>query len=278
MSVNFLHVGPGKSGSTWLHEVLIRHPEVYLTKAKDLYFFSRYYDRGLPWYEAQFRAARPEHKIVGEICPEYLRHAQAPGRIRECLGPDIKLMVTLRDPVDRAFSSFLYLQRHGLAQPTFRQTAEASPELIDEGRYATQLRRYLRHFDRGSMHIAVFDDLQDNSQEFLGQVTKHLGIAAQAIDPALFEARLPASKARWLRAAAIGRMGADWLRHNDHAILVGRIKRMPLVQRTLYKPLGDDMPTISAQDAAFVHEELDAEVAGVEEDFGIQLRQRWGWP
>ena len=69
MSVNFLHVGPGKSGSTWLHEVLIRHPEVYLTKAKDLYFFSRYYDRGLPWYEAQFRAARPEHKIVGEICP-----------------------------------------------------------------------------------------------------------------------------------------------------------------------------------------------------------------
>ena len=77
---NFLHVGPSKSGSTWLHEVLIGHPEVYLTQAKDLYFFNRYYDRGPGWYRAQFRSAQREHKIIGEVCPDYLSCAEAPER------------------------------------------------------------------------------------------------------------------------------------------------------------------------------------------------------
>ena len=62
---NFLHLGPGKSGSSWLHETLTLHPEVYLSEAKDLYFFSRYYDRGVDWYRKQFRSAQPSDRIVG---------------------------------------------------------------------------------------------------------------------------------------------------------------------------------------------------------------------
>ena len=74
--------------------------------------------------------------------------AEAPERIHDCLGRDVRLMVTLREPADRAFSSYLYLRKHGLAAPTFRATVNASPELLDEGRYATQLRNYLRFFPR----------------------------------------------------------------------------------------------------------------------------------
>ncbi len=68
---NFLHLGPSKSGSTWLHEVLIGHPEVYLSQAKDLYFFNRYYDRGPGWYRAQFRGACSSWTIIrscGRVC------------------------------------------------------------------------------------------------------------------------------------------------------------------------------------------------------------------
>jgi hypothetical protein len=276
-NVNFLYLGPGKAGSTWLHEVLIRHPEVYLTEAKDLYFFSRYYDRGLGWYQAQFHGAQPEHKIIGEVSPDYLACAEAPERIRACLGPDVRLMVTLRDPVSRAFSAYLYFRKHGQAAPTFRQTAEALPQLIDEGRYATQLRRYMRYFSGKSLHIALFDDLQTDPQAFLDDVTGKLGIGRQIVDQKLLRARLPASQARWLPAAALTQRGADWVRRHDHAALVGRVKRMDLVQRTLYKPLGADRPTMSEQDISFVREQLDAEVSGVEEEFGIPLRKRWGW-
>ena len=130
---NFLHLGPGKSGSTWLHEVLVLHPDVFLTEAKDLYFFSRYFDRGPEWYLAHFKDATHE-SVVGEVCPDYLAEPMAARRIYDTLGPDVRLMVSLRDPVERAFSSYLYAAKHGLAAPTFRQTATAKPELIDEGR------------------------------------------------------------------------------------------------------------------------------------------------
>jgi Sulfotransferase domain len=274
---NFLHIGPSKSGSTWLHEVLILHPEIYLSLAKDLYFFSRYYDRGPGWYRAQFRDAQKEHKIIGEVCPDYLACAEAPERIRACLGPDVRLMATLREPTSRAFSSYLYLRKHGQAAPTFRDTALTDPDLLNEGRYATHLRRYLSYFDRKSLNIVLFDDLEADPQAFLDGVTSWLGVARQEVSPELLQARLPASKARWLPLAVLAKQGANAVRRLDGAELVGRLKRSPLVQRVLYQPLGDARPTMSADDVAFVREQLDGEIAGVEEEFGIPLRRRWDW-
>jgi len=275
---NFLHLGPSKSGSTWLHEVLIGHPEVYLSQAKDLYFFNRYYDRGPGWYRAQFRGATREHKVIGEICPDYLSCPQAPERIRACLGPDIRLMVTLREPISRAFSGYLYLRRHGLAAPTFRETIRTAPELVDEGRYATHLRSYLQYFKQERLHVALFDDLQADPQAFLDATTDWLGVTRQELTAGQLRAQLPASQARWLPLAVLAKRGANWVRRHDGADLVGTIKRSAVVQRLLYRPLGDDRPEMPAEDVAFIHEQLDAEIAGVESDFGIDLRRRWGWP
>jgi hypothetical protein len=274
---NFLHIGPSKTGSTWLHEVLISHPEIYFTQAKDLYFFSRYYERGLDWYATQFAGAEPQHKVIGEVSPDYLACPEAPERILDCLGPDVRMMVTLREPASRAFSSYLYLSKHGQAAATFRDTARTSPDLIDEGRYATNLRRYLRNFDRKALHVAVFDDLEAGPQEFLDEVTDWLNIERHAISPEQLEARLPASSARWLPLAVAAKRSANWVRRHDGAGVVGKVKRSALVQRTLYKPLGTGRPTISPEDIAFVREQLAGEIAGVEEEFGISLRQRWGW-
>ena len=274
---NFLHVGPGKSGSTWLHEVLVQHPQVYLTEAKDLYFFSRYYHRGLDWYYTQFSDARPEHVVVGEVSPDYLSCPEAPQRIRDSLGPEVRLAVTLREPADRAFSSYLYLRKHGLARASFRETAEASPELIDEGRYATHLCRYLRYFEAKALHVTVFDDLEADPQSYLDDVTDWLGIERLAVPPEELRARLPASKARWLPVAMLAQRGADWVRRRDGAELVGRVKRSAVVQRALYKPLGQERPAMSAEDVSFVRQRLESEITGVEEEFGIPLRERWGW-
>jgi hypothetical protein len=274
---NFLYIGPGKSGSTWLHEVLICHPEIYFTEAKDLYFFSRYYDRGLDWYSAQFRAARPEHKIIGEASPNYLITPEGPERIRECLGPDVRLMVTLREPAARAFSSYLYFRKQGLQAQSFIEATKIESTLLDEGRYATHLRRYLRCFDRKALHIGVFDDLEADPQAFLDEVTDWLEVSRYAVTPEQLEARLPAAKARWMPlAAAVGRT-ATWVRKHDGADVVGTVKRSRVVQRMLYRPLGDDKPTMSEDDIAFVRERLSGEIAGVEEEFGVELRQRWGW-
>jgi hypothetical protein len=274
---NFLHIGPSKSGSTWLHEVLIGHPEVFLSQAKDLYFFNRYYDRGPGWYRAQFRGAQREHKIIGEICPDYLACGEAPERIHASLGGDIRLMVTLRDPISRAFSAYLYLAKHGQAAATFRDTTKTSPELIEEGRYATHLRSYLRYFGRESLHIGVFDDLESGPEGFIDGVTDWLGIARLPLSPEQREARLPASRARWLPLAMLAKHGANWVRRHDGAALVGSLKRSALVQRVLYRPLGADRPQMAPEDVAFMHERLDADMEALDGEFGLGLRQRWGW-
>ena len=70
---NFLYIGPDKAGSSWLHEVLLTHPQVFMPVAeKDLYFFDRYYDRGLDWSLSQFASATPTQVVVGEVCQDYL--------------------------------------------------------------------------------------------------------------------------------------------------------------------------------------------------------------
>jgi hypothetical protein len=274
---NFLHLGPGKSGSTWLHEVLILHPEVYLTSAKDLYFFSRYYDRGVPWYASHFRDASENQHVVGEICPDYLVHPHAPERISATLGPKVSLMVTLRDPVERAFSSYLYLGKHGRAGPTFRETLQTRPELLAEGRYGTLLGRYLSYFPAAQIHVATFDDLKADPQRFLDGVTSWLHIARQPLDQALVEPRLSASAARFQPVATLAQAAADWVRKHDGAEIVGKIKRSPLVQRALYRPLGDQRPTVPEEDARWIREQLAAELATVEELFGVPVTSRWGW-
>lgn len=274
---NFLHLGPAKSGTTWLYQVLAGHPEVLLSPAKDLYFFSRCYDRGLDWYRAQFRGAGQRHNVIGEICPGYLPFGPAPERIRACLGPDVRLMVTLREPVSRAISSYLDHRKHGQAAATFRDTTRLLPELIDHGRYATHLRNYLQHFDRESLHVAVFDDLQADPQAFLDNVTDWLGIARQRLTPEQLEAQLAAGEARWLPLSKLIKHGASWARVHDAANVVARIKHSALAQRALYRPLDGERPELPAEDVAFLHEQFDAEIAGVEDEFGISLRQRWNW-
>jgi Sulfotransferase domain len=273
---NFLHIGPGKSGSSWLHETLALHPEVCLSEAKDLYFFSRYYDRGLDWYRKQFRSARPEHRVVGEVSPDYLTCPEAPRRIRSCLGPDVRLMVTLRDPAERAFSAYLHRRKHGLTV-SFREDLETS-DLIEEGRYGTQLQRYLDCFDRHALHVAVFDDLRADPQAFLDGVTTWLRIDRMVLTPEQLGTRQPASDARWLPLATVAKRAAIVVRRHNGAGVVGRVKRSALVQRVLYEPLGDSRPVMPPDDAAFVREHLEAEVAGVERQFGIPLRQLWNWP
>ena len=274
---NFLHLGPGKAGSTWLHEVLSLHPQVYLTEAKDLYFFSRWYERGEDWYLAQFAGAGGQ-PVIGEVCPDYLPAPEAAKRIYACLGGDAKFMVSLRDPVDRAFSAFLYEAKHGLAAETFRETARRMPKFIDEGRYGTQLARYTDLYPRENIHVSVFDDLQADPQAYLNDVTDFLGIGRQVLAPEDLEAKLAAGQARFVPLARLARRGADWVREHDGARLIGLVKRSSLVQKMLYRPLGDDRPVMDPADAEWVRDQLSDEIDAVEREFGLSLRQRWGWP
>ena len=273
---NFLYIGPDKAGSSWLHETLIKHPDVYLSPAKDLYFFDRYYDRGLAWYAAQFKDAG-DQEVVGEICQDYLFHPEAAERIHESLGPDVRVMVSLRDPVERAWSSYLYMRKHGIGPDTFAAALESRPELLDHGRYATGLDRFLALLPRENVHVALFDDLTSDPQGFLDGVTDFLGVASQPLTEKELEARLPAASARSVALAHAARRAADWVREHDGASVVGRVKRSPLVHKLLYTPIDREAVRPDREDVAAVRTALAKEVDSLERTLGLSLREAWGW-
>ncbi|HQR26673.1 MAG TPA: sulfotransferase [Nocardioides sp.] len=273
---NFLYIGPDKAGSSWLHETLIRHPQVYLSPAKDLYFFDRYFDRGVAWYADQFRSARDE-PVVGEICQDYLFHPLAAERIASVL-TEPRFMVSLRDPVERAWSSFLYARKHGVGPADFMAALRTEDYLLEHSRYATGLDRFTARFPRSALHLAVFDDLSADPQAFLDATTDFLGIDRMPLREEERAARLSAASARSVRVAHTVRRTADWVREHNGARVVGAVKRSPLVQRVLYRPLDKGALRPDPEAVDLIRAELGGELDRLESDYGLALRDRWGWP
>lgn len=271
---NFLYIGPDKAGSSWLHEVLLTHPDIFMTPAKDLYFFDRYYDKGTAWYAAHFARAT-DQRVVAEVCQDYLFCADAAPRIQETLEAP-RFMVSLRDPVDRAFSSYLYMLKMGQTPGTFAQALSGRPELLEHGRYGRSLDRFADLFGETSIHVSLFDDLQADPQAFVDRTVSFLGLEPLVLSEQMLAARLPAAKARSPLAARLARSAADWARVHDGANVVGRVKRSALVHKVLYQQLSEK-PRVEESDRDRIRTELDPEMQRVEQRFGVDLRHRWGW-
>jgi hypothetical protein len=273
---NFIYIGPDKAGSSWLHEMLIRHPEVYLTPAKDLYFFDRYFDRGMGWYADQFKGAGPHHTIVGEICQDYLFEPLVPDRIADNLG-QIKTMVSLRDPVERAWSSWLYARKHGMWPEDFLTALNEVPELLEHGRYAAGLDRFVTRFPRESVHIAVFDDLAADPQAFLNATTGFLGISQMSLTADEREPTLAAASARSVTVAHAARRAADFAREHGAARAIGLVKRSPIVHKLLYRPIDKAAHRPDPAAVDFIKTALADDVRRLDSDYGQQVSLRWGW-
>ena len=239
----FLFIGPDKTGSTWLYEVLRQHPRCYVPKIKDIYFFDRHYDRGLDWYLEFFKDAGPTDLAVGELSHDYLFSTAAPARIQHDF-PEIKLLTCLRDPVARTFSHYLYLVRSGLTRAPFEQALSEFPELINNSQYARHLEPFVDLFG-AQLKVLFFEHLDRDAASFAKDVFDFIGLpAAPAIDYA--QQVLPASRPRSHALARSAKFGATLARKLGMVNLVGVVKRS-FVRELLYasyksidKPTMDD--------------------------------------
>ncbi len=125
---DFLGLGVQKGGTTTLHEWLSSHPQVHLPPVKELHYFSLHHERGPAWYAAQFADA-PPGSVCGDITPYYIFHPEAPRRIQALL-PEARLIVLLRDPVERALSQYFHSQRLGLEPLGLEEALAAEPERL----------------------------------------------------------------------------------------------------------------------------------------------------
>jgi hypothetical protein len=272
---NFLFIGPDKSGSTWLAEVLSQHPQAFVAPAKDIYYFDRYYARGSKWYESHFAGA-DGRLAVGEFSHDYLSSAEACQRIRADL-PDARLITMLRQPAERAFSEYLFLRKHGLS-PTdapLRAVSRRHPSIIEGGLYGKHLRPYMEAFGAGAIFMGEFENISRRPRELLAQLCAFLGI-----DPS-FEFALPngavlsAAAPRSATIARVAKMTALGMRHAGMSNAVGRIKRSAVLHRFLYRTYGAaDRPRLSAEDRRWLNEFYRDDILTLEALVGRSY-QRW---
>lgn len=231
---NFLYLGPDKSGSSWLFEVLRHHPDCFVPACKDVYYFDEHYDKGMDWYQDFFRDARPDVPAMGELSHSYLFSMQAADRIRRDL-PEVKLMASLRQPVERCYSHYLYLVSSGLVTTSFAETIDTRPGLTRSSYYAQSVEGYLERFGPERFKVLFFDDLKTDPRGYATQVYDFLGLSFNAAfdyDKKVREARA----ARSVYMARLAKQGALMARKLGLVSLVGAVKH-GLAARLLYRPL-----------------------------------------
>jgi len=173
-----------RCGSTWLYQVLQRHPDIRMGDLKevDFFFFPRMLRYDLPWYETLFAPQQDGPKpIRGEISPRYGRlKAWQVNRIATLL-PDLRIILTLRHPIERMWSQTLYdfgrLRGRDVREvgtnELLRQLERARSKLSAD--YFRMVKIWSEAFGREAIHIGFFDLLRDDPQAYIDGVLKHVG-------------------------------------------------------------------------------------------------------
>lgn len=132
--VEFMCVGPQRTGSTWLYEQLAHHPEFcFPSNVKETYLFDRWYGTGIEWYMDQFQPTSPR-QLKGDVGPTYFDRRDVFQRIADHF-PAAKILICIRNPVERAFSVFKHYRNSGLVSDDFSEAIQQKLRILDSGRY-----------------------------------------------------------------------------------------------------------------------------------------------
>lgn len=232
----FIHIGPGRTGTTMLYEAFFEHPDICMPVIKETNYFLNQRDTDLSRYQSFF-AHCESTSVVGEISNQYFYDPRVPQRIAECL-PDVRIITVLRNPFERIRSVYHFMKRDGtLDQGTsMKRTLETHPELIGQNYYGDILKRYLKYFSLDKVLIAFYDDLKRDPEEFIRSILGFIGVDASFVPEAIYRHINPSVSSRfpWLTSAAY--RIADGLRRWQLYSLLNSAKRSPAVRHILFRP------------------------------------------
>ncbi|MEM8523431.1 MAG: sulfotransferase [Bacteroidota bacterium] len=177
---DFLIIGTQKGGTTWLRRMLITHPDIYIPPyPEEVHFFNRAIEQP-DLYFALFNIQEAGGKLLGEKSPNYFHMPEKAIRFVKTLLPEVKLVVILRNPVERAWSqarmntSDFNQKELGKKNLLKLVLQVASRGNFERTNYAKVLQKWLKSFDQEQLLLYYYDDLQNDSQQFLNRVCDDL--------------------------------------------------------------------------------------------------------
>lgn len=196
---NFLIIGAAKSGTTSIHNYISQHPEVFMSSVKEPHFFAdipkgtkggnyaSHAINDLEQYKDLFKGVS-EQSLIGESSVTSLYYPNAIKKATELLGSSIKVLIVLRNPVDRAYSNYMHHVRDCNEDLSFFEALEKEEERIKEnywwgyhlkkaGIYSSQIENIYKYLPEGNVKILLFDDLNANNEKFMKEVCLFLGVS-----------------------------------------------------------------------------------------------------
>jgi Sulfotransferase domain len=173
--LHFVGIGPQRTGTSWLNQLLQWHPALCLPQATiEPMFFDRYYTHGLSRYVSHFSRRRPDQRC-GEISPTYFDVEPVPERIYQ-LNPACRIIINLRNPISRTLSLYRHHLSKGRVKGSFRQAAAHMPRIIAAGRYAQHISRWLDVFGPAQVTFVLLDDVKCKPEAVLWHIYQFLDV------------------------------------------------------------------------------------------------------
>jgi hypothetical protein len=214
----FLIIGAPKSGTTSLAAYLDAHPGVFMSPVKEIHFFDDHFAEGLDWYREHFAGAA-DASAIGEASPTYLLRSDAHARMASVL-PDARLIAVLRNPVDAAWSNYLFQRSLGFESKPFLDAVHAEladrrsvrTRYVEGGRYLEQIRRLLEHYPREALLVLLFEDLTARPREAFAEVCRFIGADPVIVPSNVGQVYNPSTKLRSERLRRAMLRGRAWKR------------------------------------------------------------------
>jgi hypothetical protein len=198
---DFVVIGAQKCGTSTFYYLLVQHPHIDMPITKELHYFDNFYEEGLDWYRRCFPPPRfkdGQRCVTGEGTPKYLFDPPVPKRMVKVV-PQAKLIVLLRNPVNRAFSHYHHQVRNSDERRSFEEAIEEEearlrvewPRVLEDdgyawnyqqssylarGLYADQLQRWSKYFDKEQMLVLKSEDFFESPQDAVKRASDFLGL------------------------------------------------------------------------------------------------------
>lgn len=284
--LDFIIIGAGKSGTTWVWNELRHHDSCFLPADKELNYFNceslepvgsgqnANFGKSINWYHSFFSTACKQSKW-GEVSPVYLWSKTAPEGIY-AYNENIKIIAILRDPVERAFSQFLYRRQRGYVRDDmeFEECIATDVFVLDRSLYFKHLSRYYELFDRNQIRVLFFEDLKASPQRILDELCEFIGVAKKEVysrDKVNLTQR--PKRPRLMRVLRTVEGMSDNIRIKD--LLIGLMEKLgvyrPFVNMVNKKEPYDNKPSVNRQTRHRLIQYFDEDVRSLENLLDVNL-------
>lgn len=205
---SFVGIGAEKSATTWVWSKLDQHPDIEMSQPKELNYFNENFERSAAWYQKHFTDS--PNCLQGEISPWYMDHAETAERMASVY-PDVRLLVMLRNPFDRAMSHLMHDAQNeygGIADLTAEQLQRLTArdeKYVRRSSYAASLEPFLTHFDRDQIGIYFYEHVKERPRQLIQDIYEFLNVDADFIPEDL---ATPLNKSQDYRSVTLHRIAS----------------------------------------------------------------------